>query len=131
MKLTAKAAQQLEVTVGPNWRTTLSGIASAIFGFLTVISATIATPEGQKVLGMLPPAIAVKVAVWTGLITVALRVMNSIYQKDKNVSGGDQLQNAAGKIVLEFGQPGTVNEGMVREPGGVWRLPRLSDQKRV
>lgn len=82
--------------MGANWQTTVSGIGSALFGFLTIMAAL--PYELGNVALLIPPEYKAKVVLLGSIATVILRVWNSIKQKDKNVTGGNVQQDALGQV---------------------------------
>src|SRR5438132_981499 len=83
--------------MGANWKTTLSGVATSISFFLTMLASLsygIPTP--------LTEAMSPKVKGWIASIgifsTTALHIWNSICQKSKNVTGGDTQQTISGDL---------------------------------
>jgi hypothetical protein len=81
---------------GANWRTTISGIGTAIFGLLTMLAAL--PYQLGDVATIIPPEYKSKVVAVGIFATFALRVWNSMVQKDKNVTGGTVQQTSSGQV---------------------------------
>ncbi len=85
----------MEKILGANWKTTVSGVGTAIFSLLTILAAL--PDQLGDIAQIIPPDLKSKV-VTVGLIaTFALRVWNAYVQKDKNVTGGTVQQTTEGK----------------------------------
>lgn len=84
--------------LGANWRTTVSGIGTAITTFLFALSTISLTPEAQTVIGFLSPEQKKTVAIGSALAALAFRFWNSVVQKDRNVTGGTTQQTASGAV---------------------------------
>ena len=81
---------------GANWKTTVSGIGSAIFGLLTMLAAL--PYDLGSIASIIPPEwkpTLLKVGI---IATLLLRVWNSMQQKDKSVTGGTTQQTADGSV---------------------------------
>jgi hypothetical protein len=89
--------------MGANWRTTVSGIGSAIAAALTVLGLI------PYELGSLGDIFSPKVKAFlvsVGLFaTTVLRIWNAFSQKDRNVTGGQTQQTVDGDLA----KPGTQN----------------------
>jgi hypothetical protein len=81
---------------GANWKTTLSGIGSAIFGLLTALAAL--PYQLGDVATIIPAEYKAKIFLWSAIATVGLRIWNSLQQKDKNVTGGSVQQTVNGAV---------------------------------
>lgn len=87
--------------IGANWKTTVSGIGTAIFGLLTALAAL--PYQLGDIATVIPPEWKSKV-VTAGIIgTVGLKIWNSVAQKSKEVTGGNVQQTLDGSPA----QPGT------------------------
>ncbi len=83
---------------GANWKTSLSGIGSAIFGLLTMLAAL---PYDLGSIATVIPVEWKSKLVTIGVVaTLVLRVWNSMLQKDKNVTGGTVQQTADGSVAV-------------------------------
>lgn len=77
--------------LGANWKTSLTGIGTALTSGLVALSAL---PYTIGDLGnIIPPEYKAKLFTGSLIATVILRIWNSILQKDKNVSGGSLQQD--------------------------------------
>lgn len=82
--------------LGANWKTSLTGIGTALFSCLTALSAL---PYTIGDLGnIIPPEYKAKLFAASLIATVVLRIWNSVLQKDKEVRGGVVDQDAKGNI---------------------------------
>lgn len=84
------------MTLPANWRTTVSGIGAAIFGFLTILAAL--PYELGAVANIFPPQWKVRIALYGAIAAAILKVWNSIAQKDKKVTGGTVQQTVSGAV---------------------------------
>lgn len=87
--------------LGANWRTTISGVGTALFAGLTALAGL--PYELGNVADILPPPwkpIIFKVSL---VCTIALKIWNSVVQKDRSVTGGSQQQTLSGNLA----KPGT------------------------
>ncbi len=84
--------------LGANWKTTVSGIGSAIFGLLTMLAAL--PYDLGNIATLIPPEWKSKLVTVGVIATLALRVWNSMQQKDKNVTGGTVPQTADGSVAV-------------------------------
>ncbi len=79
---------------GANWKTTLSGIGSAIFSLLTVMAAL---PDTLGAISTIIPEQYKHYLVIVGLVgATGLKVWNSVAQKSKEVTGGTVQQTTSG-----------------------------------
>lgn len=92
---------------GANWRTTVSGIGTAIFSALTALAALPYTLGEAATI--IPPDYKAKVFTVSLFATVALRVWNSVAQKDKSVTGGT-VQQTVNFTPVEPGHQNLVDE---------------------
>lgn len=84
---------------GANWKTTVSGIGSAIFSLLTILAVF---PETMGSLAPLLPEEYRRYIVIAGAVGAAgLKVWNSIAQKSKEVTGGSVQQTISGAPAAE------------------------------
>lgn len=82
--------------LGANWRTSLTGIFTAIFSGLTALAAL---PYTIGDLGnIIAPEYKAKMFTISLICTVILRIWNSVLQKDKEVRGGVVDQDRHGDI---------------------------------
>lgn len=80
----------LERLIGPNWKTTVSGIGAALFGLLTLLAAL---PYSLgDIATIIPPEWKGKIAALGLIAGTVLKIWNSTQQKDKNVTGGTVQQ---------------------------------------
>lgn len=86
----------LEKFIGANWKTTVSGIGSAIAALLTILAAL--PYQLGEIATIIPPGWKGKIVTVGLLATTALRIWNSIQQKDKNTTGGTVQQTADGSV---------------------------------
>lgn len=93
----------LKVTKMANWRTTLSGIGAAIFSLLTIIAAL--PYEAGGIANVFPVEWKSKILMASAAAAMLLKVINSLVQKDKNVTGGLIQQTASGNVA----EPGTMS----------------------
>lgn len=82
-----------------NWKTSLSGIGAAIFSLLTILAAL--PYETGGIAEIFPPDYKPKILVLSAIAAFALKVWNSMQQKDKDVTGGTVQQDTTGGIVPE------------------------------
>jgi hypothetical protein len=87
--------------MGANWKTTLSGLATALSLTLTML-ASLSYGIDSPLTNVLPPKVKGFVATVGIFSTAALHVWNAIQQKSKNVTGGSVQQTLTGDQV-----PGT------------------------
>ncbi len=81
---------------GANYKTSLTGIFTAIFSGLTALAAL---PYTIGDLGnIIAPEYKAKIFSLSLIATVVLRIWNSVLQKDKEVRGGVVDQDARGNI---------------------------------
>jgi hypothetical protein len=90
--------------LGANWRTTVSGIGTAISSFLAVLATISLTPEAQSVIAFLNDSQKKQVAIGSAIAALAFRFWNSLVQKDKNVTGGTTQQTATGAVATPLAQ---------------------------
>jgi hypothetical protein len=100
--------------MGANWKTTVSGIGTAIFAALTILAAL--PYELGEVAQVIPPA-------WKGDIVIAgmvgafgLRVWNAVVQKDRNVTGGTIMQDTSGNSIPSANKPSLVEMTKTASP---------------
>ena len=93
--------------LGANWKTTVSGIGSAIFAILTTLSALPYTLG--DVATIIPVEYKTKVFTVSAIATVLLRIWNSTQQKDKSVTGGT-VQQTTNFMPVEPGKQTLVDE---------------------
>lgn len=93
--------------LGANWKTSVSGIGSAIFALLTAVAALPYTLG--DVATIIPPEYKAKVFTISAIATVALRFWNSVQQKDKSVTGGT-VQQTTNFTPVEAGKQTLVDE---------------------
>ena len=72
--------------IGANWKTTVSGIGAMIFSVLTALAALPYTLG--DIATIIPPEYKAKVFLYSAIAAAALKVWNSVQQKDKGVTGG-------------------------------------------
>lgn len=82
---------------GPNWKTTVSGIAAAIFAGLTALAGL---PYELGNVGI-PPEWKSPIFKYGLAATIVLKFWNSIAQKDRNVTGGSVQQTLGGNYTDE------------------------------
>jgi hypothetical protein len=87
---------------GANWKTSVSGIGSAIFGLLTMLAAL--PYDLGNVATIISPEWKGKIVTVGIIATLALRVWNSLQQKDKNTTGGTVQQTADGSVASRASQ---------------------------
>ncbi len=87
--------------LGPNWKTTVSGVGAAIFSLLTILAAL--PYDLGDVATIIPPAWKGKLVTAGIIASLALRVWNSVAQKSANVTGGNVQQTLEGN----YAKPGT------------------------
>ena len=80
--------------LGANWKTTVSGVGTAIFTLLTVLAAL--PYELGDIATIFPPQWKAKIAIAGAIAALILKVWNSVVQKDRNVTGGDVQQTLDG-----------------------------------
>ena len=88
--------------IGANWKTTVSGIGSALFGLLTMLAAL--PYDLGNIATVIPPDWKSKIVTVGVVATLGLRVWNSLQQKDKNVTGGTTQQTADGSVASRSAQ---------------------------
>jgi hypothetical protein len=89
----------LSKILGANWKTTVSGIGSALFAALTVLAAL---PDELGDISMIFPPEYKHYIVVAGLIgTTGLRIWSSLVQKDRNVTGGNTAQTLDGSVAAK------------------------------
>lgn len=81
---------------GANWKTSISGIGSAVFGLLTLLAAL--PYQLGDIATIIPPEYKAKIFLYGAAATSALRIWNSLQQKDKSVTGGVVQQTANGSV---------------------------------
>src|SRR4051812_5179578 len=82
---------------GANWKTAISGIGAALFSVLTILAAL--PYESGGIADIFPVTWKSKILVASAIAAFALKVWNSIAQKDKNVTGGSVQQTTDGGVV--------------------------------
>lgn len=82
--------------LGANWRTSLSAIGAALTSLLTILAAL--PYELGSVATVFPPEWKAKIAITGAVCTVLLKILNGLFQKDKNVVGGTVQQTASGAV---------------------------------
>lgn len=75
---------------GPNWKTSITAIGTAVFAALTWISGV--SYETSPLALIISPQYKPTIQYIAGIATVALWVWNGLSQKDKNVTGGSVPQ---------------------------------------
>lgn len=85
--------------LGANWQTTVSGIGTALFSALTALAALPYTLGDLAT--AIPPNWKPRIFAASLTATIALRIWNSVAQKDKNVTGGTVQQDQTGNTVPE------------------------------
>lgn len=90
----------IERIFGANWRTSLSGIGTAITGALTALAGLPYEQGGIAV--MIPPDWKPVVFKWAGIATVILFIIKSTQGKDKQVAGNGTVQEP-NKVPTESG----------------------------
>ena len=93
--------------LGANWKTTVSGIGSAIFALLTAVSALPYTLG--DIATIIPPEHKSTIFTVSAIATVLLRIWNSTQQKDKSVTGGT-VQQTTNFMPVEPGKQTLVDE---------------------
>lgn len=88
--------------LGANWKTSVSGIGSALVGLLTMLAAL--PYDLGNIATVISPAWKGKIVTVGVVATLALRVWNSLQQKDKNVTGGVIQQTADGAVASRASQ---------------------------
>lgn len=81
----------LEKLIGANWRTTLTGILSALTSLLTILAAL--PGELGDIAYVFPPEWKARIAVTGAVATALLRVLKSALTKDARVSGNGSLDD--------------------------------------
>src|ERR1022692_1909878 len=82
--------------IGPNWKTTLSGIGVALFALLNALALA---PTELGDFGMIiPPTWKAKILCVSLGAAFIMRVLNAMHQKDKNVTGGNVQQTLGGDV---------------------------------
>lgn len=81
---------------GANFKTSVTGIGSALFGFLTILAAL--PYQLGDVATIIPPNYKAKIFLWSAIATAVLRILNSLQQKDKTVTGGTIQQTSDGSV---------------------------------
>lgn len=84
----------LEKLFGANWKVALSQIGVAVAAILTTLAALPYTLG--DIATIIPPAWKAKVVTIGIIAAFALRVLNGLQQKDKNVTGGTVQQTSGG-----------------------------------
>ena len=80
--------------IGPNWKTTLSGIGIALFALLNALALA---PTELGDFGMIiPPAYKAKILMVSLGAAFVMRVLNAMHQKSANVTGGNVQQTLGG-----------------------------------
>jgi hypothetical protein len=87
---------QLTKLIGPNWRTTLSGVGSALTATLSLVAA--APYELGDIATIIPPEWKAKVFGWAAVATFILRVIKSVNTKDKQVTGNNPDKIVVGQV---------------------------------
>lgn len=82
-----------EKALGLSWRSTLTGIGTALFSLLTVLAAL--PYELGDVALIIPAEWKAKVAVTGAIAALILRVLNALVTKDRQVTGGTIKCDAA------------------------------------
>ena len=75
----------VEKLFGMNWRSTVSGAATALTAFLTALAA--APYQLGEVALIIPPEWKARLFLWSAIATVILKIINSAVTKDRAVSG--------------------------------------------
>jgi hypothetical protein len=88
----------LETILGPNWRTTLTGLGAALSGLLAAVAA--APYELGNVAEIIPPAWKAKFFAASAIAAFILRAWNASLQKDKQVTGADPAAPAKPGVPL-------------------------------
>ncbi len=81
---------------GANWRTTISGIGTALFSSLTVLAAL--PYDMGDIANIFDPTWKRRITITAAVAAFALKWWNAVVQKDRTVTGGALQQDAKGAI---------------------------------
>ena len=101
----------LERFLGANWRTTLTGVGTAIFSVLAALAA--APYELGELATIIPPHWKAKLFAISAGATFILRLVNAHVAKDATVSGGSVINVLPGPVRLVEGS----REGIMERAG--------------
>jgi hypothetical protein len=94
--LFSRLAAGIKKIAGANWRTTLTGAGTAIMAGLTMVAAL---PNSLGDMAeIIPPAYKPDVIKVSLGAAVLLHIGNSLFQKDKSVTGGSIAQDVLGNV---------------------------------
>ena len=85
-----------------NWKTTVSGIGAALFSALTLLAAL--PYQFGDISAVFPPEWKGKIVTASAIAAFALKVWNSVAQKDRNVTGGNVQQTLSGNVAPDGAQ---------------------------
>src|SRR4051812_37903879 len=85
----------IENILGANWKTTITGMGAWLSSIMTTLAAL---PYDKTTMQLVPPEWQPFV-IKSGIVcTVILGIMNSHFQKSKNVTGGRVIQTPEGEV---------------------------------